>query len=142
MKTNTGIWIDGNEAIVVDIIENEASVRRVASGIDHGKAHGGYGGANKGMAQDARPDNKLLQRRQEQEKRFLREVIADVKESQRIYITGPGEMKLGLKKALEKAGGGNRVAEVATAARMKDPQLVETVRSFFGKKPPRHGMKT
>jgi hypothetical protein len=63
-------------------------------------------------------------------------VIASLRESQFLLLFGPGEAKGELKKRLDKAKLGARVAAVETADKMTDREIAAKVRDYFKEHPP------
>lgn len=61
-------------------------------------------------------------------------MIAFIKNAESIFIFGPGEAKLELKKRIEKKRLGKRITGIESADKMTNPQIAVKVRKFFLKK--------
>jgi len=131
MKKQTGIWIDGKEAIIVQL-NKEPIVSVVESNIHHRKVGGGYGGANKSLPEDAHPDNRLLRRKKHQMARFFEELVDRVKQTDQLLILGPGEMKTALTTRFRQMKSpGFEIVAVLPTDRMTEGQLVAKVKEYF-----------
>jgi ribosomal subunit interface protein len=90
---NGGIWLDQQKGVIVLLEGENENIQEIESGIEDYRVHGGYGGANKGLPQDARSDKKLQARRELQTKRFFDEIVRSLPQLQKLYVFGPGETK-------------------------------------------------
>lgn len=133
MKTQTGIWLDSNKAYIIQLQEGaEASLESIESGVEHYNIHGGYGGKDKFLAQDARSERGLMQRKKQQMKRYFETIIEKVQSSEELLIFGPAEAKTGLEKVLaERKDLNKQKRTIETADSMTQNQMVDRVKRFF-----------
>lgn len=98
---NTGIWLDTNQAIIVDIVNGKESVFSIPSNIEHYHVTGGSGTRFKGGPQDVVQDSKYLERKKHQVKRYFKEIIDHVIDTDALMLFGPADTNNMLKKELE-----------------------------------------
>lgn len=128
MATKAGVWIDHRQAIVVLVTDAGKSIKKIASGIekpDHSRLKHKYT-PNDFVAED-RLEHKLMSRLKD----FYNEVIAGVRGAEQILIVGPGEAKGQLIKLLKSNEHRGRIAELETADKMTDSDLVSKVKLHF-----------
>jgi hypothetical protein len=120
MKTNVGVWIDNQKAVVTGMSGVTAEIHPVFSAVEQRIRH---------------PEDELGARR---EKNFLNrlneyydEVISYVRYADAIFIFGPGEAKSGLKTRIENEALGEKIAGVESDAEMTDFQIAMRVRTHF-----------
>ena len=97
----TGIWLDTNEAIIVEIINGKESFFRIPSNIEHFRVTGGSGTRLKGGPQDVVQDSKFLERKKHQTKRYFKKIINRVKDTDVLMLFGPADTNEILKKEIE-----------------------------------------
>lgn len=102
MKKQTGIWIDTKEAIIVFINGKETSTKTISSQIENRIYHDNEGetGTFQGN-QHVNQEKKFEERKNNQTKDYLSEIIDEIKDVEEIFIFGPAEMKTQLKTKLE-----------------------------------------
>jgi len=131
-QTKTGIWMDGREAIIIDIVDHKTTERNIQSNVTFQQPHGGYGGSDKHLAQDARPDDKYLRRQKQEMAVYFKEVIAATRESDALVVMGPGEVKVLFAKAAQVDNTATKPEKVLVEDRMTKNQLVAKVKTYFG----------
>ena len=127
-----GLWLDQAGATIVAVKhEGEPVVQHVESDVEgHYRLSGGWKSGTRTQA--VADEKRINRRRQHQLDRYYERLAEAVGDAGRVLILGPGEAKLGLKRALERRPGRRRRRmTVKTADRMTDRQLVATVRRFF-----------
>jgi len=73
---------------------------------------------------DARHDHQLHQ--------YYKKIVQEVQDAEQIFIMGPGEAKVGLKKEIDKSKGlSSRIVGIQPADKMTDSQIAAKVRDFF-----------
>ncbi|UCD79501.1 MAG: hypothetical protein JSW26_29590 [Desulfobacterales bacterium] len=141
MKKYIGIWLDHKKAYIVTLIKEELAseedreiIELVHSNVDRKvKLSGGsrtrktpYGPQN--VAVDGKKEFQIRR----QLKNFYKSIINKVKDAVRIYIFGPGEAKIELKKEIEKSIElASRIKAVETADKMTAKQITARVREVF-----------
>ncbi|MGD9546747.1 MAG: hypothetical protein AB7V45_04265 [Candidatus Krumholzibacteriia bacterium] len=147
-RSFVGVWIDHEQAHIVNPATDQVSVRTLVSGIGKRLVRPASGPPPKGaegnlpaadgnlpapgqVQRDRRYSNQLL--------RFYRRVAAALQGSDRIYICGPGEAKLEFRRVLELSPGmADRIIGVEAADMMTERRLCAHIRTLFLKKPVVH----
>jgi stalled ribosome rescue protein Dom34 len=122
MKTNIGLWIDHEKAVVVMVTGNNDETRTFSSDI---KKHRRQSGIE--MPADDRQQSEAT----EYLNRYYDIVIGQIREANSIFIFGPGEAKGEFKKRLENRSYNGKIVAVEPADNMTDPQIAAKVRSRF-----------
>jgi hypothetical protein len=135
MKINAGLWIDHKKTVIVLLIGKMEQEKIIESKIE--KQLKRYSNLPNGNSSDSRQ----MPAEDAQERDFIRqlniyydEVIAFIKTAESIFIFGPGEAKLELKKRIEKKRLSKRIAGIEAADKMTNPQVAVKVRKYFLKK--------
>ena len=141
MNKYAGIWLDHRKACLVYLItgrhtfdEEPESVERIESGVERKVRLSGGSRSRKTPygPQEIAVDGKLEDRINRQLRQYYQSIIKKIEDADRIYIFGPGEAKVELKKEIEKikefAG---KVKKVESADKMTQRQIVAKVRTFF-----------
>ncbi len=131
MKIQTGIWLDHANAHIVRLENGESHTLTVESAVEDHRVHGGYGGSDAHLSQDSRSDRRLLERKNQQLKKYFQEVIDRVPASSELLIMGPGEVKTGFQQEILRLNSPVEIKEVMTADKMTQNQLVAKVKAFF-----------
>lgn len=135
MKMNAGLWIDHKKAVIVLLIGMMEQEKTIESKVE--KQLKRYSNLPMGNSSDSRQ----MPAEDAKKRDFIRqlniyydEVIAFIKNAESIFIFGPSEAKLELKKRIEKKRLGKRIAGIESADKMTNPQIAVKVRKFFLKK--------
>jgi hypothetical protein len=130
-----GLWIDHKKTVIVLLIGKMEQEKIIESKIE--KQLKRYSNLPNGNSSDSRQ----MPAEDAQERDFIRqlniyydEVIAFIKTAESIFIFGPGEAKLELKKRIEKKRLSKRIAGIEAADKMTNPQVAVKVRKYFLKK--------
>lgn len=97
----TGIWLDTNQAIVVEIINGNESFFTIPSNVEHFHVTGGSGTRLKGGPQDVVQDSKYTERKKHQMKRYFKEILDRIKDTDTLMLFGPADTNQRLKKEIE-----------------------------------------
>lgn len=129
MSTQVGLWIDHRTAVIVTVAAKTETTTRFESAAERhattsagekmSRAHESHAGASED-GQERRFEGELA--------RFYDEVVACIRDADRILIMGPGEAKGELRARLEHHGFGARVMGVEAADHMTDHQIAARVR--------------
>lgn len=131
MKTQTGIWIDGTQAIIVTLKDGGTEVKRVESEIETRPTEAGNQGSFMGN-QHISNENKLKERKDHQVESYLKKVMDALKTTDELVILGPAGMKTQLKKRIElNANLAPKLKAVYAADNMTENQLVDKVKKLF-----------
>lgn len=128
-----GIWIDKREAKIILIEDGNESLTTIQSEIEEFNPKGGSGTKFKGGPQDVVQDSKYTEREKHQQKRFFKNIVAQIGNSDQIVIFGPAEMGEKLYSELSKSYPTvyNKVNGVKSADSMTDNQVKAWVRDFY-----------
>ena len=134
MKKQTGIWIDTSKAIVVTFTDGKRQITEIESDIENRIYHEKEG--DKGTFMGSRHINnekKFGERKKHQFDHFIKDVLLHVKESDELYVFGPAETKLKLKRKINdgKMGAARKLQSVETADSMTMNQVVAKVKKFY-----------
>lgn len=132
-KQQAAIWLDSQDAFIIELTGKEAQVTHIESNIDTGEVKGGTrtGGTPWGPQINV-SENKHLERRKHEEKKYCEDIKERVKAVDELYLFGPAEMKIKLEKALQEDQNFKpTILAVETADYMTQPQLIAKVKHFF-----------
>lgn len=129
MNVKAGLWIDHRRALIVMTFEGGEKELEILSHVDS------QPGREERVRADARFEPRMVQADESREKarngqlnRFYAEVVKVIRDAESILIIGPGEAKEDLRKHLERARLGDRVAGMEPAGRMTAHQIAAKVR--------------
>jgi 2-phospho-L-lactate transferase/gluconeogenesis factor (CofD/UPF0052 family) len=126
MKKHVGLWIDHRNTVIVTVTDTGEETKRIASNMEkHVRFSGGAQNDSAEDMQDRRFTGHLS--------KYYAEVIACLRDAESIFIFGPGEAKVELKKQLESEGLGSHIVATETVDKMTDHQIVAKVRERFPK---------
>jgi stalled ribosome rescue protein Dom34 len=130
MKTETGVWIDHRQAVIVTLINQVEEIKRITSDVEKQVR---YSGDSIGSHDDTTEI-----RRDRQDRRFdahlgkfFDEVIVSLRDADSILIFGPGEAKVEFQKHLEGQALSERIVGIETTDNMTDGQVAAKVRQYF-----------
>jgi len=134
MQKQTGIWIDTSKAVVVTLAGKQEFIVEIESDIEDRIYHDREG--DKGTFMGSRHINNektFDERRKQQIIHFLDNVIEEIKDADEIYIFGPAEMKIKLRKKIEagKVIQGHKLTSVVTADKMTVNQIVAKTKEYY-----------
>ena len=135
MKINAGLWIDHKKAFIILLIGKMEEERTIKSYVE--KQLRRYPKSTMVHTPDSRqnpPEDSKEREYTMQLNIYYDEVIAFTRNANSIFIFGPSEAKLELKKRFEKKRLGKRIAGIESADKMTKPQIAVKVREFFLKK--------
>lgn len=132
MNREIGIWLDYKTAYFMVMQEGTTAVAVIQSEVEDYRPSGGAPSKTPWGPQDSVKEKKYLERKKQQLRRFFQVIMEKLEKGDELYIFGPAEAKLGLKKAIESD---NRLSinlrAVETADQMTENQKVAQVRAFF-----------
>jgi len=137
MATNAGVWIDHKQAIVVLVTDagsetKKFTTKNVPSGRPAGSGSKSKHTPNDFVAEDTRERKVIADR-----KKVYDDVLACLQGAKTVLILGPGEAKGEFNKHMKSKKVGGIVAELETADKLTEPQLVALVNEHFQKAAPR-----
>ncbi len=133
MKKQTGIWLDKEKAIIINLSEGKHTIKYLESNITireripgEGKKFGRFGGQFLSL------ENKKKNRIKKQTAKYLKKIVFEIKNSDEIVLFGPAEMKTDLEKMiLENSKISSKLLAVRTADSMTENQLVAWVKEYY-----------
>ena len=132
MKSNIGIWIDHQKAIVVNASETEDEPQVILSNTNqHLSRVDGVRSNEPFEAQQVLADDVQERRFSAGLNRYYKEVSACIGDAEAVFIFGPGEARGQLKKCLEQAKPALKNIMVEVAQRMTNRQITAHVREHF-----------
>ena len=132
MKREVGIWIDHHKAVMITFLDDKEETREIFSNVEKQISDSGASPVKKGnepagpIAEDV-ADRKYMN----QLNGFYDGVVSMLRNADNIWIIGPGEAKLELKKRLERDGLLDRLDGIETADKMTNRQLSAKIRAHF-----------
>jgi hypothetical protein len=132
---SAAIWIDHERALLVTVASYGTIIQRVRSDVEK-RSHMGGGSRRRDRAgggpQDVFDETSRDARHERQLQRYYHKVMELLREADCIYICGPGEAKIELRRALEKTPWGKtRIRAVEPADRMTDRQFKAKALAVF-----------
>jgi hypothetical protein len=130
----TGIWIDGNKAIIVNFSKGEASATEILSDLEGVFFRDGqpiktnFSGGNNDSH-----EKRLEERKKNMTRKFLKAVCDQVQHRDELYIIGPGEMRGRLSKFMETEYKifRDKIKAVESSNLRRDSQIISKMKSFF-----------
>jgi hypothetical protein len=129
MKIESGVWIDHRQAIIVILGNEKPEIRHVIAQTEKHLSNPETLGPR---------DDTITHQRDVRDRKYDQElllyydsVIANFPTIGQVLIMGPGEAKIELQNRVNYRGHGNRIAEVATADNLTEPQLVAYLRHYY-----------
>jgi hypothetical protein len=136
-KLQTGVWIDGSKAVIVNFANGSDKGIKVVEADIENKVHNNSDGSDKGTfmgAQHISHEKTFDERKKHQTKDYLSDVVQQFSRGSELFIFGPGEMK---NKLVNKIDDENNILKLAvksvdTTDKMTDNQIVAHVKEFYG----------
>jgi hypothetical protein len=132
MKTNIGIWLDREQAVVVSLKNGNQEIQIVESNVEPYHVKGGARSKTPYGPQDAVSEQKMLNRRKKQLSHYFDDIKKAVQGAAKLYVFGPGDTKIGLEKSIRDDHLFRGISlTVETADNMTQNQKAAQVRDFF-----------
>lgn len=130
---NVGVWIDYEKAVLVRFVGKKRSVMRVESGVPgHFRLLKNSRSKPSSDFQDLSPQKRIEERYKNQLHKYYKKIIYETDDADHIFIFGPNEARLELKKEMKKSKArGERIAGVERAGQMTESQIVAKVKQFY-----------
>jgi hypothetical protein len=132
MKRGAGLWIDHRKAVIVfvadegqEVMELRSNVEKQLRPLNSACAMTQYG------PQQAPADDMRETAFMGHLAAYFEKVVSCLRDEPAIFIFGPGEAKVELKKRLEKDRLGGRIIGMETADKMTEGQIAAKVRERF-----------
>lgn len=132
MNVTAGLWIDHRRALIVTTCDGGETQLEIQSHVESQPGReDGVRSTAPFEAQLVKADDRRERAYQGQLNGYYTKVIQAIRDADSIFLFGPGEAKEDLRKHLQRARLGDKVAGVEPAGAMTDPQVAAKVRDFF-----------
>jgi len=141
MKKYVGIWLDHREAFVVYLVKNQPVAdgnpemfERIESDMERRVRLSGGSRSRKTPygPQEVSVDGKQEERVKAQLRKYYSQIIERLSDADRIFIFGPGEAKIELKKEINKSKElAGKIKKIESADKMTQRQIAAKIRTFF-----------
>jgi hypothetical protein len=132
MGTKIGLWIDHKKAVIVSISDKREEIKQVISKVEKQIRRSGDSPLKGPFdSYQVPPENKRQNAFTRHLNIYYDAVIAAIRDAEAIFISGPGEAKVELKKRLLKKNFAGQVKGVETADKITDRQFAIKVRKLF-----------
>lgn len=133
MENRTGIWLDKEQAIIINLAAGKHTIKHLESNITsrerfpgESKKFGRFG--NQFLSLESKKRNMVKNQSEE----YLKNIIKEIKDVDKIVLFGPAEMKTHLEKAiLKNTHVSNKLIAVEPADNMTENQLVAWVKDYY-----------
>ena len=127
-----GVWLDYKEVNIITLKDDDISISSFPSGIDPGKAKGGHRSKQPFGPMDKVSESKHEEKRKLQEERFFKSICEHVMDCDEVFIMGPAQAKIGLRKYMAKYRDlFSKLQDVITVDSITENQKVEKVKNFY-----------
>ena len=135
MEKLFGLWVDHEKAIIVSLIDGSHKVTHVESAIEgRFRLKGGSRSNTPWGIQSATSESKRDFRYSKHLNIYFQHIIDLLKDAKHIFIFGPGEAKIELKKEIEKNNVFlDKISDIETTDKLTEPQIVAKVKKYFEK---------
>ena len=132
MKKQIGIWLDLKEAILITVNSKESKMEKIQSEIEDFKVKGGHRSKTPYSTMEVASDIKYLERKNNQLEKFYKHIMNKVKDVDELFIMGPGEVKIGLRKRIERTKSFKPIIKgFEVVDSVTDNQKIAKTKSFF-----------
>ncbi|MEP7288202.1 MAG: hypothetical protein ABI947_20815 [Chloroflexota bacterium] len=131
IKSEVGLWIDHRQAVIVTLLDQGESTKRVTSNIEKHVRYSGASHSQNPEGHDDSSENRRDRRFDDELDKYYDDVIALLQTADSILILGPGEAKGELHKRLEEHDSSRHIVATEAADKMTDGQIVAAVKQHF-----------
>ena len=133
MEKQTGVWLDKEKAIIINLMDEKHSIKRLRSEITtrerfpgESKKFGRFG--NQFLSMESKKRNMAKNQTNE----YLKNIINEIRYVDKLVLFGPAEMKTQLEKAiLNNSIISKKLVAVEPADNMTENQLVAWVKEYY-----------
>ena len=135
MEKLFGLWVDHEKAVIVSLMGESHKIIHVESDIEgRFRLKGGSRSNTPWGIQSATSESKRDFRYSKHLNIYFQHIIDLLKDAKHIFIFGPGEAKIELKKEIEKNNVFlNKISDIETTDKLTEPQIVAKVKKYFEK---------
>jgi len=136
MEKLFGLWVDHEKAIIVSLMNGNHKVIHVESDVEgHFRLKDDSQSISPSNLQGNTIESKMDSRYHKYLNIYFQQIINLLKEAKRIFIFGPGEAKIELKKMIEKNKLlSNKISDIEATDKLTEPQIVAKVKKYFEQK--------
>jgi len=136
MEKLFGLWVDHEKAIIVSLMRGSHKVIHVESDVEgHFRLKDDSQSISPSNLQGNTIESKMDSRYRKYLNIYFQQIINLLKEAKRIFIFGPGEAKIELKKMIERNKlFSNKISDIETTDKLTEPQIVAKVKKYFKQK--------
>jgi hypothetical protein len=132
MKKEVGLWIDHRKAVIVTFEDEVEMTREIRSNIEKPiRVSSGKGGSKGGLVKESTAEDIRDRNFGDHLGRYYEGVISMIRDSDSIWIFGPGEAKVELESRLKHEELGDRINGVDTVDKLSDHQIAARVRQHY-----------
>jgi hypothetical protein len=132
MKKEVGLWIDHRKVVIVKIENEVETIQEIKSNIEkHVRFSSGTHSKNPDGLQGSTAEDMRDRQFEDHLGNYYDGIISLIRNSDAIWIFGPGEAKVELENHLKRADLGGHIVGIETADKMTDPQISAKVRARF-----------
>jgi len=135
MEKLFGLWVDHGKAVIVSLMNENHKVIHVESDIEgHFRLKDDSQSISPSNLQGNTIESKMDSRYRNHLNIYFQHIIDLLKDAKRLFIFGPGEAKIELKKMIEKNKQfSNKISDIETTDKLTEPQIVAKVKKYFRK---------
>lgn len=135
MKKNIGIWIDTNQAIIINLLNDHYSLKRIESNIDtrervpgEAKKYGRFGG------QYTTYEKNRLNKKNEQTNLYFKALTKEINGCNNVVLFGPSTMKILFEKEIKSNMQiADKLLGVYNSEAITENQMIAWVKDFYNK---------
>jgi hypothetical protein len=128
-----GLWIDHEKAFIVTLIGDDVTTEWVYSHVTrHVRLSSGSWSAMSNGLQDVSAERRVEEQYRNRYHKYYRKVIHEIEDADKIFICGPDEARIELKKEMKRSK--ERFVKIAGIERvdeMMESQIIDKVKAFF-----------
>ncbi|MBK8956759.1 MAG: hypothetical protein IPM34_14565 [Saprospiraceae bacterium] len=134
-QNQTGVWMDGTEAFILNINESGRSVKHILSGIE---THVRFKGEGKEYTRVGNvyidPEKKHENRRQQQEETYFEKIAHELSDVEDFIVFGPAQMKTHFSKwAKEHREIREKLSACLTISKLTENQMFAFIQDHYTK---------
>ena len=132
MTREVGLWIDHRKTVMVTMVNEKEETREIRSNVEkHIRLSGGLAPNVPNLSPMSNAEDVIDRRFGNQLSEYYDGVASLLRSADLVWIFGPGEAKIELKKRLDREEINGRIINVETADKMTDRQIAAKVRLHY-----------
>jgi len=135
MQKLFGLWVDHGKAIIVELMHGSHKVIHIESDIEgHFRLKDSPQSVNPSNLQGNTIESKMDSRYHKHLNIYFHNIIDLLKDAKHIFIFGPGEAKIKLKKQIEKNKLlSSKISDIEAVDKLTEPQIIAKVKKYYKK---------